>query len=101
MARKRKPDPKRQAIEGEIAKACDAFERWYTRLKRAFNQMEKAKRRATALRARLTRYDRDQEGRAAQPAPEASRASGEPGGVSTLGYHPGGVPMFPEGAPGK
>jgi hypothetical protein len=56
---KKESDPGRVAMHEKLAQAQADFERWYGRLKRAFNAMEKAKSRVQRLRKKLDALDRE------------------------------------------
>jgi hypothetical protein len=57
MPRKKFVDPRRIALEDRAHKTRGEFERWYARLKRAFNRCEKARRRLARLQRQLDRLD--------------------------------------------
>jgi hypothetical protein len=51
-------DPKRIALLDKADKARADFERWYARLKRAFNRMEQSRRTLARLQRQLDKLDR-------------------------------------------
>jgi hypothetical protein len=60
MARKT-TDPKLIALLDQLAKADADADRWYVRLKRAFNRLEKARRTAARLRRKIDQRAKQKE----------------------------------------
>jgi hypothetical protein len=67
MSRKKTADPKLIALYDQQSKALADVERWYGRLKRAFNRLEKARRAAARLRRRIDQHTATQANGAARP----------------------------------
>jgi hypothetical protein len=51
--RSRKSDPARAVLLDKLARARADFERWYSRVKRAFNQLVKARSRIIRLEKKV------------------------------------------------
>jgi hypothetical protein len=56
MTRKKTSDPALIALHEKASKARTDFERWYTKLKAAFNRMERARQRLLRLERKIRDY---------------------------------------------
>jgi hypothetical protein len=66
MARKTS-DPKLIALLDQLAQADAEAERWYARMRRAFNRLEKARHKAARLRRRIDNHTSPNPKETAQP----------------------------------
>jgi hypothetical protein len=57
MPTKKTTDPKRLSLLHKADKARADFEKWYARMRRAFNAMEKARLKLVRLQRQLDRTD--------------------------------------------
>jgi hypothetical protein len=56
-----KPDPKLIALNEQLAKARVEAERWYARLKRAFNRLDRARQKVARVGKRIEAHARPKE----------------------------------------
>lgn len=61
MPRKKKPDPKLERLHKEQLQARLDFDRWLTRLKRAFHKLEEAQERIKRVSRRFGEYMKERQ----------------------------------------